>query len=520
MSTAEKSAVQRGWQWMLWFLLVAALVFVEQTWHYWRSGPWLAGIHADGPFHFYCELSRLAPDHFPNDLAVQSNQSLGYYETTYRAVAAAAKLTGWPLLKTNLILSWTGNVLYLAGVMMLLRRLGVGAIWGAVGTLLAAQPYVLIMMSSGVVHSLVIPRELWLWPMPWLVTWFAFGQRTGGRLVLFYGVLGAAYGFTYPLWAALFGLAFGLADGWQIVRSKKYSDLAWLAAGGGVCLVLVAAPALAIANTTAGGESAVLDYNQIPRTVYASKGLRRFLLFVAVALAAFWFLRRRVPEEISPWRRLFALLVVTTGVCLVYEPFLRLAPSLSLLYPGRLSLVTYLVSVVAVAGALHFAWRGLPRWGQAFVVIGLMVFVLDPTRHLYKDWKAQTPPMQTDFVEFCRRVRQETPLTASCIVPPEIGGNYFRVYAERGLWINPKDMGVLSRTRVLYAEAQARLRMLNLFYAKDTTAAVRENTLNALRAQGLTHVVTRVDDEWAKTLSWPVLQSQGGWQLRASPTIP
>jgi hypothetical protein len=308
-------------------------------------------------------------------------------------------------------------------------------------------------------------------------------------------------------------------DGWQIAESKKYSDLAWLAAGGGLCVALVAAPALAIANTTAGAESAVLDYNQITRSVYASKGLRRYLLFVAAGLAAFWFLRKVAPEKNSPWRRLFALLVVTTGVCLIYEPFQRLARSLSLLYLGRLSLIGFLVSVVAVAGALDCAWRGLPRWGQVLVGVGLALLLFDPTRHLYKDWRAQSPPMQTDFVEFCRRVRQQTPLAALCIVPPEVGGHYFRVYAERGLWINPKDVGVLSRRRVLYAEAQARLRKLNLFYAPDTTASVREDLLNELQAQGLTHAVTRAGDEWTKTLSWPVVQNQGRWQLRAPPRV-
>ena len=234
-------------------------------------------------------------------------------------------------------------------------------------------------------------------------------------------MLGAIYGFTYPLWAALFGLAFGLADAGQIVRSKKYSDLAWLAAGGGLCVAIVAAPAWAVAHITAGGESAVLDYNQLTRSVYASKGLRRFVLFVAMGFAAFWFLRKRAPEATSPWRRLFTLLVVTTGVSLIYEPFQRLAPSLSLLYLGRLSLIAYLVGVVAVAGALDFAWRAAPPWGKALVVVGLALFVFDPTRRLFKDWRAQSPPMRTDFVEFCRRVRQETPLAVSCIVPPELG---------------------------------------------------------------------------------------------------
>jgi len=41
-------------------------------------------------------------------------------------------------MKTSLFLCWTGNAIYLAGVMMVLRRLSIAAIWSAVGTLLAA----------------------------------------------------------------------------------------------------------------------------------------------------------------------------------------------------------------------------------------------------------------------------------------------------------------------------------------------------------------------------------------------
>ncbi len=74
----NSSCQTRRWLCALLFVGVFAVVFLEQTHVYWRHGQLLAGIHADGPFHFYCEMSRLSPDHFPNDLAVQSNQSLGF----------------------------------------------------------------------------------------------------------------------------------------------------------------------------------------------------------------------------------------------------------------------------------------------------------------------------------------------------------------------------------------------------------------------------------------------------------
>jgi len=197
MSPAERippTAAPRPWQLLLGFGLVSITVFFAQTWPYWRQGELLPGIHADGPFHYYCELARISPDHFSRDLAVQSNQELGFYEYFYRSLKWLVQLTGAPLLKTNLAVCWVANVFYLGGVMVLLWRLKLSA-WGcAWGTLLAAQPFVLTGgMSSGVIHSLAIPREVWLWPMPWLVCWFIFGKRAKARLLVFYGVLGIVY---------------------------------------------------------------------------------------------------------------------------------------------------------------------------------------------------------------------------------------------------------------------------------------------------------------------------------------
>src|SRR5439155_5687488 len=190
-------ASPRRWVLPLFFCLVAFAVFLEQTWPYWHQGELLAGIHADGPFHFYNEAARLSPEYFPKDLAVQSNRDLGFYEYFYGSLNWLVNLTGASLLKTNLAVCWVGNFLYLGGVMVLLWRLKLSAWTCALGTLLAAQPFVLTGgMSSGVIHSLAIPREVWLWPMPWLVGWFIFGKRAKARLLIFYGLLGAVYGFT------------------------------------------------------------------------------------------------------------------------------------------------------------------------------------------------------------------------------------------------------------------------------------------------------------------------------------
>ena len=521
MTAGEQPAGgQRNWHWVLAGISVALLVFVGQSWPYWRSGLWLAGTHADGPFHFYCQLSRIAPDLFSRDLAVQSNQSLGYYETTYRAVGWLALQTGWPLIAANLVVCWLGNLLYLAGVMALLRRLQLSPFWGAVGTLLVAQPFVLISMSSGVVHSLAIPREFWLWPLPWLVLWFAEGRRDGWRLTSFYAVLGAVYGLTYPLWAALFGMAFGLADGWRLWREQRRSEFGWLVAGGVACVVLVAAPALGLAQTAAGAESAVLDYNQISRSVYFSKGFRRLVLFSALGLIAFRALDGPTGASSEALRRLRALLLASLGVCLAYEPFQRFFPTLSLLYLGRLSLVAFLISMVAVAWWLGQHGRTWQPWIRGLAAMGVAFLLFDSDRRLFREWRAPSVPAQEDFVQLCQVARNKLSVDGLGIVPPDPGSQYFRVYAERGLWIHRKDGGVLSRTRALYREAGERLKVLDAFYEADTSPVRREELLAQMQSQGVTHVVTKADAAWAESLSWPVLDQQGLWQLRAPTKTP
>ncbi len=501
----------------LWFAGVTAVVFLAQTWPYWHGRLLLAGSHADGPFHFYVELSRLSPELFKKDLAVQSNQALGAYEYFYHCVGWLVKATGWPLLKANLVLCWAANTVYLAGVFLLLARLGLSPCCCAIGTLLAAQPFVLIAMASGVAHSLAIPREVWLWPLPWFVMWFLCGSRDHASLLLFYGALGAVYALTYPLWAMLFGLAFGLVDLVKILQTKHYENLFWLGAAAVLCLTLVVAPSLATLHAVRGEASAVLDYNRISRSVYFTKGFRRLILFGLAGCGALFLLSQQLKGLPAPWERLGILLGVTIAICFIYEPIQRLVPTLSLTYPGRLSLVAYLASVIAVAGCLYFCWGHFPTWGKALVSIGLLAMVLDPQRALLKELREQSPAVQPEFIEFCGQVKERTPIEALLIVPPVAGGHYFRVYAERGLWINPKDIGVLSRNRELYARALERLQALNSFYAGSATLSERESILAKLSAEKVDYVVTRANENGTRRLSWPVIFHYGSWELRAPP---
>ena len=413
----------------------------------------------------------------------------------------------------------SANFLYLGGVFVLLRVLKLAPWACALGTWLAAQPFILIGMSGGVNHWLAIPREVWLWPLPWFVLWFVMGRREGVALPVFYGVLGAVYCMTYPLWAALFGVAFGIADAWPMIRARRWRQLGWLATGAALCLLVVALPALATFRAVGGEDGAVLDYNQITRSVYFTKGFRRLLLFtIAGLLSLRWWLKSNSTGADAA-RRVRHLLLASLFVCVAYEPVQRLAPSLSMLYAGRLSVMAFLVSMVAVTVWLHRGASVLPAWGKALVVAAVLGASWDPLRAARKDFAEQAPPARADFVEFCRKVKEATK-PALAVVEPTVGSHYFRVYAERGLWIHTKDTGVLSRTRTLYAQARQRLEKLNGLYEASTSQTGREALLAQLRADGVTRIVTRSDEEWVGALSWPVVLSHGPWQLRAPPSPP
>jgi hypothetical protein len=114
-------------------------------------------------------------------------------------------------------------------------------------------------------------------------------------------------------------------------------------------------------------------------------------------------------------------------------------------------------------------------------------------------------------------LKGRTPVQALFFVPPVDDAQYFRVYAERGMWIAPYDKTTLWHTKQDYAMMQERVTTLKGFYDSATTPAEREKVLKRLRNDGVDHVVTRADSEWAAELSWPIVFQQGPWQLRAPP---
>ena len=86
------------------------------------------------------------------------------------------------------------------------------------------------------------------------------------------------------------------------------------------------------------------------------------------------------------------------------------------------------------------------------------------------------------------------------------------------MWISPKDTGVLSRTRTLYAEGLRRKKTLDMMYDDATFPADRAAMLERLRDEGLDFVVTKNEEEWSPALSWPVVFEVQGWQLRCPPS--
>lgn len=501
----------------LWFVGALVFIFCLRTWRFWQNGELTAGMHADGVFHYTLELVRLQPDALPEDLGRKAEEGLGYYgDYFYRSICWLVKKTGWSLLQANLVVCWAGNVLSLGGVMFFLSRLGLKPALCAVGVFLAAQPFSLLKVASGVTHSLAIPREVWFWPVPWLLAWFVFGNRQGGRLLLFYGTLGLLFSWVYPLTAIWFGLAAGIADVWRILRERQYAQFAWLAGAAVLCLGLIAIPALGVAREFGKEDSAILDYLGDGGMIYGSKGFRMFVLIALVSVWAFRRLRHHpgwCPPDAA--RKLWELCLVCIIVGALYSPIEKMLPSVTLLFLGRISLLSRLIGAVVLAAWLNHDFKLLPRWGKVAVIVAGLLLVTEP--RLGRGGQNETTPLQPDFVRFCREARSIMPTEALAIVPPGDRSDYFRVYAERGLWVNRRDRIVLSRSRTLYTLAQERNATLEKFYSPATTSAEREAILTRLQQEGLDFVVTRTDAEWAKSLSWPVVFSRGIWQLRSGP---
>ncbi|MBM3845642.1 MAG: hypothetical protein FJ405_05070 [Verrucomicrobia bacterium] len=496
------------------FLGVFSLVFVLQTWPFRQGDRWLPGTHADGPFHFYNQLARRAPDHFRRDLAVIENRSLGAYEYFYRLINLVTSVSGTSLSSANMLVCWAANALYLAGIMVLLHRLQLHPLWCAVGAFIASQPFVLIGMWSGVVHSLAIPREVCLWPLPWFVLWFLQGPRDSGWMLLFYACLGAVYCLAYPLWAVLFGILFGIADLGMILTSGRYSQLAWLVASAVVCIALVALPSLTTFKAVSCDGSAVLDYNAITRSVYFTKGFRRLLVFSGLALVAWWWMRD--DAAIGPLvNRMGILLASALLVCLAYEPVQRLMPQVSLLYPGRLSLVPYLIFALLAAVALNTHFATSPRWAQGVLVLVLLGITLDRQRWILEESRPEQLASNLEFVRFAERIREVTPVDSLCLMPPLLGSHYFRVHAERGLWIDPKDLGILSRSRKIFDEAQRRLGFQKTLFAAESSNSEREKVISELRAAGVNFLVVTTAQSWGAEYGLRQVLESGRWRLLA-----
>jgi hypothetical protein len=481
------------WRPLIAFLLVLVVVFLQKTAGSWTEAGLLPGGHIDGPFHFYCEYVRLDPAAYPGDLAVQSNRNVGAYEYFYAAMAGLARLSGLDLVDANMIVNWAGNMAYLAGVFVLLIRLGAGLPAAMLGTFWAAQRYVLVLMNAGVLHSLAIPREVALAPLPWLILVFITAPRSAWFYGLFFAGLGLIYTWTYPLWALIFGLMFGLASLWEIVRARAWGHLAGLATGSAVCLGLVALTALETYQAVGGESSAFLEYNQSQRWVYWQKGFRRLLMFTLPALAVAWWWHRKAGEFSDAMKRLCILIAACVVVCLVYDPLERAVSQLSILYLGRLSLPAVLLSIALIVLWFQLHWRERPFWVRTLTVAAACYALTYPLSKEIPSWsKPHSVQMNPEFVRICRMIASdEATRDALFVVEPERGTYYFRVYARRSLWIHPKDRGILSRTYSLYQEGISRNETLETFFNLEAPVQARHAALARMRSEGVEYILAR-----------------------------
>ena len=512
--------------WIGLFLLVLGVVFAQQTCVYWHRGSLLAGAQGDAPLHYFMELVQLNPAIGVNDLIVRTVKDLGYYENTYRMICWMVRGSGLSLLSVNLLLCWMANGLYLLGVFLLLRWLGLTAWSCALGTLLAGQYYALLGgVASAMAHTLVIPRDQWVWPLPWLLWWFVARKRERFELVLFYGVIGAVWTMTYPLWAVMCGLAFGVVDVWSSLRSGKYFRLWWLIVAAVVCGGFLLAPSMKMlhlsvfrnqSSAMASQQSIALFAPTPKHSIFWDKSFRRLLLFAIAGVMSFRFLRGDMRDRTETRGLLWQLLVVAMLICAVHEPLQRLAPVATLLFLGRASLLVYLVAVLGVVLCLEQRFRGFSKWGKTLAALALAYWCVYPVQKLCELRRMDRLSVRTDYIEFARMVREKTKTEALLVVPPARESCFFRVYAERGLWADPGDF--VCSTEQLVVFKRERVDKLERFYAATTPTVDRECVLGELRAEGVSYVVTQSASPWTASLSWPVLLEHRGWQLRSLPS--
>jgi hypothetical protein len=497
-------------QLLLLFLLVAAFTFACRTAFFWHDGALLAGLHADEPFHYAAELVRLSPDHYPGDLSVQATRKLGEpYESFYGAVVWLVKRTDLSLMQVTFLICWTANVVYLAGLMLLLHRLGLSPWLCALGTVLASQRFALLTGQTLVTHGLAIPREVWQALLPWFLLWFVFGTRHGWRLVLFYGALGLVFTGTYPLWAVCLGVSFGLVDLWNIILRKDWRGLGWLCLGAFVCLAAVAAVYVGQYSRLSSEETALLERTLHSRAIYTTKGFRRFVLFSTLGLWAFWELGKGFRSNNPAGRRLWQVWVVTTVVAWIYQPLETPFRTLSMIYLGRVSLLNFIVSMVAVTVCLQHRFAAFHFWKKWFLIAGAVALCVFPLRSAYHS------RFDRSLMEFCRLVKARTPVEALFLVPPVEDVQNFRVYAERGMWFAPYDKTTLWISKPLYQLRSERDTILKTFYAPPASDAERAAILKRVRDEGVDYVVTRMDASWSDTISTNVVLRHGPWELRA-----
>ena len=196
-------------------------------------------------------------------------------------------------------------------------------------------------------------------------------------------------------------------------------------------------------------------------------------------------------------------------VCLIYQPLEGPFRVLSMLYLGRLSIFVFVISMIGLTLCLHICFRWFPVWKKSLVVVALAAYFVFPLLSLNRD----RPDPQ--FVRLCWWMKAHTNPGALAVVPPIDRGHFFRVYAERGMWITPYDKAVLWHSRETYSLQRERVVALKTFYDSNTAPLVREEILGQMRQDGVDYLLTRTDDTWAENISCPLVYSEGRWQVRS-----
>ncbi len=487
-------------------IAIAAVVAVSRWLVAWPSSDDLLHSLADEVLLYPLAIDSVLPGTYRADSWLQLAEQV--FAPAYSALCGPLIAA----LESPVRASWwisvvTGGV-FILGAWRLLRALGRGPIAGTALVLLSAIP---LFWTAAVGPGSALPRDVLHALLPWLLcaVWSEPARRP--RVMLAIGlVLGVATNI-HPLNGVHIGLLLGLLalcppdDVGQRLRRAASLTTGFLVGAAPFVLRYMQYP------RSGRPDAAVMDL-RVPGMnlppLAASVEAWAPALGIGIVALLLW-------RSTDGRRRLGIALVVCGFVGVVGERVGMVFPSLSQLQLGRFVRMSWLIGLVAMAGAVEVAV--VSRRARHVVAVAMLVAVslsavvwtpwlrrgarallgrapppaaLSPDRPRSGELTGRSAADRLDYLALCRWTRDELPSDARVIVPPE-DYSHFRLYARRSIVVSRKDGGFAAT--FLGARGTEWLReyraVVSLYKTADT-----EGFATLAEASGATHLLAERED--------------------------